>query len=142
MIFTLTLVLLFSACLYSASADEDPAPIEVEYGDITVIFDGNTTLDESQRLAIAQMLAEDFSSEEGYQHHCENENHAEREDQQRNILCNLFGHKKIEEPAIVIEHCVRDEDPRCRENIGTLTTCSRCDYYNFVVETYSYISCH
>ena len=149
-ILALTLSLLIATCLFSASAEEEPEPIVVNYGTITVIFDGNTSLDEAQRLAIVQMLAEDFGSEQGCQHSCcedcqhscENEEHAHEEDPQRNIICTLFGHDKIEEPAIIIEHCVRDEDPRCRENYGILTTCSRCDYYNFDIHTSHYISCH
>ena len=144
--FVLILSFLITACLFTASAEEEPEPIVVNYGTITVIFDENTTLDEAQRLAIVQMLAADFGGEQGCQHccceDCLHEEQAHEENPQRNIICTLFGHDKIEEGLIVIEHCVRDEDPRCRENYGILTTCSRCDYYNYVVETYSYIYCH
>ena len=149
-VLTLSIILLITACLLTTSAEQELEPIVVDYGNITVIFDGNTSLPEAQRLAIVQMLAEDFGGEERCQldccdcchHGCENEEHDHGEEPDRNIICTFFGHDKIEEGLIVVEHCVREEQPRCRENIGILTTCSRCDYYNYVVESYSYITCH
>lgn len=149
-VLTLFIILSITACLFTSSAEEELEPIVIDYGTITVIFDGNTSLNETQRLAIVQMLAEDFSGGERCfhgccdccQHVCENEEHNHGEELDRNIICTIFGHDKIEEPVVIIEHCVRDEDPRCRENYGILTTCSRCDYYNFAVEATCYISCH
>lgn len=129
-VISLTLILLFCSCFFTTSAEEDPTPIVVEYGTITVIFDGNTTLDEAQRLAIAQMLSGEAQATIGGENHVDN------------ILCNIFGHKKTTEPLIVVEHNVRSEAPRCLEHHGDLTTCSRCDYSNFEIEYSTYIFCH
>ena len=130
----LAVVLMVCSCFFVASAEEEPDPIVVEYGNITVIFDGNTTLDEAQRLAVVQMIVGEYCGGVNHQHiHGDDPN---------NIICNIFGHNKITETLVVIEHCVRDEPPRCLENIGTLTTCSRCDYNDFEVEFSSYIFCH
>lgn len=134
-IFTIVLTLLVSSFLFTASAEETPDPIIVEYGNITVIFEGDTTLNEAQRMAVVQMIAGECSCEEDHQHICGDDN-------TDNILCTLFGHKKVTETLVVVEHCVRDEAPRCRENYGTLTTCTRCDYSNFEVEFVNYIFCH
>ena len=147
-IFTMVLTLLVSSFLFTASAEETPDPIIVEYGNITVIFEGDTTLNEAQRMAVVQMIAGECSCEEDHQHICgecsceEDHQHICGDDNTDNILCTLFGHKKVTETLVVVEHCVRDEAPRCRENYGTLTTCTRCDYSNFEVEFVNYIFCH
>lgn len=127
---SLALALLVLSCLFTAAAEEEPDPIVVEYGTITVIFNGNTTLSEAQRLAVAQQLSGEAQTTIGEENHT------------HNVLCNIFGHKKVTETIVVVEHCVRAEAPRCRENYGTLTTCSRCDYSNFEVEVSTYIFCH
>lgn len=126
----LTVILLFCSCLFTTRAEEIPGPITVEYGNITVIFDENTTLSEEQRLAVAQLLSGEAQASIGGENHI------------NNVLCNIFGHKKVTESLIVIEHCVREEQPRCLEVHGTLTTCSRCDYSDFVEDFSFYILCH
>ena len=44
-----------------------------------------------------------------------------------NLLCTLLGHKTTTESVTVIEHCVRDTQPRCYRTIQELTVCTRCE---------------
>lgn len=58
-----------------------------------------------------------------------------------NLLCTLFGHKTTTETIGVIEHCVRDEAPRCIQTVEDVTACSRCDYIDIVELSSMYIYC-
>ena len=140
----LTLIFLMSVFLIpsTANASENVETV-FTYGEITVIFSEDSTLTLAQRREIAGTIANSHSHAE----HTECEDHeckdnAEQPAQQRNILCNIFGHKKKTESITVVEHCVRENAPRCKETFGDLTTCSRCNYSDFVEITSSYIFCH
>lgn len=57
------------------------------------------------------------------------------------ITCTLFGHDKQTNRTRVVEHKVAKTEPRCKESIYNVTTCSRCDYEEISCIGYSYIYC-
>lgn len=58
-----------------------------------------------------------------------------------NLWCTMFGHNTTTESFSVIEHCVRNDQPRCLKTIQEVTACSRCDYVSTNVLNTSYIMC-
>lgn len=124
----LAIILLVAVCMIAPSAAQIEPPTVVDYGEITVIFGENSSLTAKQRLAIAKSFA---------LHDDEREVAAQR-GLTGNIICNIFGHKKISESITIIEHCVRATNPRCLETIGDLITCARCSSYRDFEELGSY----
>ena len=57
------------------------------------------------------------------------------------LKCTLFGHDKQTNRVRVVEHKVAKTEPRCKEVIYNVTTCSRCDYEEIERVGYSYIFC-
>lgn len=97
-------------------------------GNTTVIFDKDTELTEEQRQSIASTVAE------------ENNPYAA---EPANLICSVFGHKYGDEGynMTFIIHEVREEDPRCDEQIRQIRTCSRCDKLTTTVISSKSISC-
>lgn len=58
-----------------------------------------------------------------------------------NLWCSMFGHNTTTESFTVIEHCVRDEQPRCVKTLQDVTACSRCDYVSTEIINSYYVMC-
>lgn len=118
-------VLLLSVLAVSAGYEDG---YEYRIGDTTVIFDADTELTEEQRQSIVDAVA------------------AERDPyaaEPANLICSIFGHKYSDEGynMIFIIHEVREEDPRCDEQIRQIRTCSRCDKLTTTIIKSKSISC-
>ena len=57
------------------------------------------------------------------------------------LTCTIFGHDKQISKAKVTEHKVAKTEPRCKEAIYTVTTCSRCEYEEMTFVNSYYIYC-
>lgn len=91
---------------------------------VTVIFDATSQLSNEQQEMIAQLLV---NPEYGVA--------------QANIICDIFGHKNTMEGVTTITHKVSATDPRCLQEIFTITTCSRCNESTVERDAMFYIPC-
>ena len=91
---------------------------------VTIIFDADSNLTREQQESIAQFLV---NPEYGVS--------------QANLICNLFGHKNTQEGVSTITHKVSTTDPRCLQELFTITTCSRCNEATVERDAAIYISC-
>lgn len=57
------------------------------------------------------------------------------------VKCALLGHDKQTNRVRVVEHKVAKTEPRCKEVIYNVITCSRCDYEEMERVGYRYICC-
>ena len=61
--------------------------------------------------------------------------------EQANLICNIFGHKNTTEGVTTITHKVSATNPRCLEELFTITVCSRCDESTVERNAAYYIPC-
>ena len=92
--------------------------------DVTVVFDANSQLSVEQQEMIAQLLV---NPEYGVS--------------QANLICNIFGHKNTVEGVTTITHKAKANNPRCLQELFTITTCSRCNESTVERNAMSYITC-
>lgn len=92
---------------------------------ITVEFSESSSFTEEEQVTIAQLVVDGI----------------ENSTTTYNVLCTLFGHSTTTETIGVIEHCVRDAQPRCLKTVEDVTACSRCDYVSIDVIGSYYIVC-
>ena len=105
----LTIVIIISLCI-NASARE-ATDIIYNYGNITILFDADTTLSTEQQLRIADILVNGDDNTSTY-----------------NLWCSLFGHNyDTTEYATAITHEVRTVAPRCLKEYFLVHICSRCE---------------
>lgn len=95
-----------------------------QIGDVTVIFEPDSQFSNEQQEMIAQLLV---NSEYGVS--------------QANLICDIFGHKNMQEGVSTITHCALPDDPRCLQEFFTITTCSRCNESTVDRDGYRYITC-
>ena len=114
-------MLLFAMCI-NTSATANQYIYEID--NKTIIFDSNTSLDETARINIVNHLVYGDTDVATY-----------------GLMCTLFGHKYESSVVTAITHRVADTDPRCLQEMFEVQTCSRCE--DTVVEriNYHYISC-
>lgn len=91
---------------------------------VTVVFDVESQFSTEEQEMIANLLV---NSEYGVA--------------KANLICNIFGHKSTSETVITITHKASATDPRCLQEIFTVTTCSRCDEATVERNSYAYIFC-
>lgn len=77
---------------------------------VTVVFDAESQLSIEKQEMIARLLV---NPEYGVS--------------QANLICSIFGHKNTSETVITITHKASETDPRCLQEIFSVTTCSRCN---------------
>lgn len=116
-----------SMSVLAVSANGDGV-YEYRIGNVTIVFDEGTELTAEQRQSIVNaVVAENNSSAAAPQ----------------NLICSVFGHKYGDEgyKMTFVIHEVREEDPRCDEQIRFIRTCSRCDQLTTTVISTEPISC-
>ena len=115
----LTLISVMSISAFAATGDT----YTYEFGNKTVVFNSDTIFEESERVQIAQSLADDTTAPST----C-------------GILC-LFGHDYEAENVATITHCVYDTQPKCLKEIFEVKKCTRCDYTESELLSSAYIVC-
>lgn len=93
---------------------------------ITIEFSTNSSFTLEEQAIIAQKIVADTKDTSSTTY---------------NLLCTLFGHKTTTESFTVIEHCVRDDQPKCLKSLQNVTACSRCDYVTTEIISSVYIIC-
>lgn len=93
---------------------------------ITVKFSADSLFSPEKQAAIAESVVNGISDSSATTY---------------NLWCTMFGHDTTTESFTIIEHCVRDVQPRCLESLQDVTACSRCDYVTTDVITTYYIMC-
>ena len=109
--FAFILIAFVLACLMTFHASAIGGVEKYEFGNVTVIFDENTKLNDIEKNAIANHLVygnTDDSSTYG-------------------LWCSLFGHSYESHMASKITHCVYDTNPRCVEETYEVLVCTRCE---------------
>ena len=91
---------------------------------VTVIFDTDSQFSIEQQEMIANLLV---NPEYGIS--------------QANLICNIFGHKNSSEGVSTITHKVSSTNPRCLQELFTITMCSRCEETTVERDAAYYISC-
>lgn len=122
---TLLAIIIAASLPINAYATETVGNIYTFDG-ITVKFSADSSLSPEKQTAIAELVVNGTSDSSATTY---------------NLLCTLFGHKTTTESFTIIEHCVRDVQPRCLESLQDVTACSRCDYVTTDVITTYYINC-
>lgn len=124
---TLYLAIMFaiSMTLISSATTSTGATIEIDGFEVIFEADSSFTLEEQQIIA-----------EKVVYNNTENEIATTY-----NLLCTLFGHKTETETITVIEHCVREAQPRCTRSLQEVTGCTRCDYITIDVLSSTYVYC-
>lgn len=117
----LTILLVCTLCL-SAHAHTN-SPFVYEYDNKTIIFEGNTLFDATQRQNIISVL---LNGDDGIAP-C-------------GLAC-LFGHNYEIEYVTTITHCASDTQPRCLEEVFEIEACTRCDKANVTQIASYYITC-
>ncbi len=125
-IISLIMVVVSLFCVMSVSAgaeetNEDAVILTVN--DVEFIFETDTT-EEFREKAIAVYFNGEDDGAATY-----------------GLMCTLFGHKLESSSVTAVTHKVRATAPRCRRDIYTVETCSRCDYTNSTLKASSYIAC-
>lgn len=122
---TLLAIIIAASLQINAYATETVGNIYTFDG-ITVKFSADSSFSPEKQTAIAELVVNGTSDSSATTY---------------NLLCTLFGHKTTTESFTIIEHCVRDVQPRCLESLQDVTVCSRCDYVTTDVITTYYINC-
>lgn len=117
-----TIILAVSATL-SVSADEITGNT-YQIDNVTVIFDADSQLSIEQQQRIAQLLV-----------------NPEYSIAQANLICNIFGHKNLQEGVSTVTHKVLPDSPRCLQEHFVITMCSRCNENTVQRTSFYYISC-
>ena len=121
----LAIIVTISMTLISSATTSTGATIEID--GFSVIFDADSSFTaEEQQLIVEKVVSNNTDNEAATTY---------------NLLCTLFGHKTTTETITVIEHCVRESQPRCTKSLRDVTTCSRCDYVTIDVLSSTYIHC-
>ena len=118
----LTIVLLTSIATYSIASDE----VIHQYGNISVVFESDTSFTVTKQQYIADMLVYGESDITIVQ---------------PRAWCWLTGHDKTTEYVTIITHKKYTTEPRCLEEVYEVTTCSKCDLYDMVLIASVDISC-
>ena len=114
-------MLLFAMCI-NTSATTNQYIYEID--NKTIIFDSNTSLDETTSINIVNHLVYGDTDVATY-----------------GLMCTLFGHKYESSVITAITHRVVDTDPRCLQEAYEVQTCTRCEYTISERINYQYISC-
>ncbi|MBQ2880636.1 MAG: hypothetical protein IJE40_00050 [Clostridia bacterium] len=101
------------------------AEYNYENEDTTVIFQTNSAFSDETKQYIADRLI--------YGKH--------DDDISTYAWCWLTGHDKQTETVYVIKHKLFPTEPRCEETEYSVTTCSKCDFYEEAEIASYYISC-
>ena len=123
-VFMAVMLFVLSATLITSASENPVVVITTEDAEYTVEFE-NANLAQEQREAIAHNLV--FGKDDNIQTY--------------GLMCTLFGHKTEENKVSVITHKVRSSSPRCKREMYTVTTCTRCDYQEQELTSTSYIVC-
>ena len=123
-VFMAVMLFALSATLITSASENPVVVITTEDAEYTVEFE-NANLAQEQREAIAHNLV--FGKDDNIQTY--------------GLMCTLFGHKTEENKVSVITHKVRSSSPRCKREMYTVTTCTRCDYQEQELTSTSYIVC-
>ncbi len=118
----LAAAMLTAGSLSTAAAE---TPYNRTIGNVTVRFEEGTTISYDRQELAAQRIFElcGVTSSE-----------YESAITTQSVLCNLLGHDKKVSTSISMMHKVYKTQPRCREIVYEVTTCSRCtDYVETVV---------
>ena len=123
--FFLAIVVAISTILITSATSSTGTAIEIDSFEVIFESDSSFTAEEQQLIA-EKVISNNTDNEKATTY---------------NILCTLFGHKTTTESITVIEHCVREAQPRCTKSLQDVTTCSRCDYVDISVFSSTYIYC-
>lgn len=115
----------------SASEMTDTGDYVYSYGDVSIIFDADTSLDSETRQAIADRLAKSGNAADV----------TGGEEASTYSWCWLTGHDKQTETAFRVTHKVSATSPRCLSETYSVVTCTKCDYYTEELIYSSYIEC-
>ena len=122
---TLLAIIIAASLPINAYATESVGNIYTFDG-VTVKFSADSSLSPEKQAAIAEFVVNGVSDSSATTY---------------NLWCTMFGHDTTTESFTIIEHCVRDVQPRCLESLQDVTACSRCDYVTTDVITTYYINC-
>ena len=105
-----------------------PETYQYEYEDLglTIIFDSTTSLADSERQYLADILAY---------------GNTESDNATTYAWCWLTGHDYQYDSVIEIKHKVNSFVPRCYRTIYQVETCSKCDHMESTVLNATYIDC-
>ena len=109
---------------FGVSAYADTQTNVYELGTCTVIFDDNTTLDNTTKHHIANKLVYGDDGAQTY-----------------GLMCTLFGHKYESHEVQVVRHCVSATNPRCMRDTYEVNICTRCDDSTTELLKSVYITC-
>lgn len=123
--FFLVMIVTISMTLISSATPVMGTSIEID--GISVIFNADSTFTAEEQQIIAEKIVTN--------------NTEASSDTTYNLMCTLFGHKTTTETVTVIEHCVREAQPRCTRSLQDVTGCTRCDYISIDVLSTTYIHC-
>lgn len=104
-------------------ASDSQTAIYYDDVDVTVCFESDTSLTDTQMQRIADIIAYDIPVVES------------------RAWCWLTGHDKTTQTVTAVHHKQLTYDPRCLLKVYHVTTCANCDYYEEVLSSQSYISC-
>lgn len=120
----MAVVSLFCVMSVSAGAEGvDEGTVTVTVNETDFIFDANTTEEVRERIIDNYFNGEDDTATT------------------YGLMCTLFGHKTETTSLITVTHNVRTSAPRCRRDIYSVDTCSRCDYTKSTMTSSTYIYC-
>lgn len=121
----LTIIVAISMTLISSATTSNGRTIEID--GFSVIFEADSAFTAEEQQLIAEKVVLNNTEDATATTY--------------NLLCTLFGHKTTTESFTVIEHCVREAQPRCIKSFQDVTACSRCDYVTIDVVSSTYIHC-
>lgn len=117
---TMLAIICCIALSFSFSANViSESEIHYQEKDVTVIFDAESIFSNEQKQFIAnkivlgELLVDDGVSTYAW--------------------CWLTGHDIVSEGVTVFEHKVSDTDPRCRENVYIVESCTKCDHMEYTL---------
>lgn len=97
---------------------------ELYYYDIEVIFQENSVFTDIEKDVIRKSFFEEDKSNETY-----------------GLKCTLFGHDYKTEYVTVIQHKVREGNPRCKSEIYETQICEDCSDTQSTLFSWEYIEC-
>lgn len=115
----------------SASETADIGEYIYSYGDVSIIFDADTSLDGETRQAIADRLAFNDNLKDV----------TIDEEASTYSWCWLTGHDKQTESVTRVTHKARAASPRCKYETYSVVICTKCDYYTEELVLSDYITC-
>lgn len=118
----LIIILLVSTATNIVASNE----IVYEYENVSVVFESNTAFTATEQQYITDMLIYGESDVTLVQ---------------PRAWCWLTGHDEKTEYVRIITHKKDTTAPRCLEELYEVTTCSKCDLYDMVLVSYTYIFC-